>query len=221
MTKPEGDLFQGDQPLSRRASTEPEQIDLQTAMGVLQSVVDTPETTISETSRLDLIGDHSLSQVRSAFEITARNVIASHTGIRDERQTPGGIFKEDANGKMLWIYLDRYRLEDPDTMAEVKAFALGNGPNLVVRFPLIEFNQQDEIDVFLHQLGGLYVDHQKGIAITPHTLSKHFRIEDYRLAFLGFRWLAYSILHWQDPNIITPEDLKRTPLSMQGIPLLE
>jgi len=181
-------------------TTPRQEMDLETARGILQDLVGTQENSITETSPLDQIGGHSVDQIREATRLIGEDLIKDaeagfgFTFLR--KQTPQGYVS-------LGVWQGSDQEHNPTGQTEKFTLSLSEGANdvLVNSFPVTE--PTDDI----RRITTVFKDHRINRAVSLDNLAKEFKLDDYRFMIRALRWMSANVLDWKNPQCIMPEQL--------------
>ncbi len=173
------------------------ELDLPEAREILQLVVNTHESTLSETSDLSRLGSYSLKDVRQAFKIVAFEIFR-----RNGLLPPNDhyVIKETPSGDKLLLAIFSNNKKPNDLTMQ-----LGRGLTLeyliTANVPLAE--PENQLEKFY---AGVFIDRRAGHDIYAQPYGE-FNLSEHQKSWLGFRWIAENLLRW-DNGFRLPEELE-------------
>lgn len=192
-------------------------MDLRSAIKVLQDIVKTDESGITESSDLTTIANYSQLQVRQALVTVVEKIV------KDQHEDPKITFIPSApvidKGNMHGFKIGK---EDHDCLCEMGLDqsdydgTVFNPSNINMSlkdregFGLIENDFQLRESEFWWD-GGLcgFVDrrHETREVSIIMDLEAEFDLDTYKKILRGLRWMSANVLNWNNESIILPEDL--------------
>ncbi len=200
---------------SARSLVKLKELDLDTARNILLLVVDTHENTIDEFSDLRRLGPYSIKDVRRALKVVAMDAFYKHEG---NIATIDDFFESRYNNGGIRYENDFFMAKTCDSgFVHVKIHSTKDRPSTVsmeLKQHLYTFLITTEVpviepkDEMVRFYAGLYIDNRPDYKteVVPYG---EFEISHFRKSWLGFRWLAYNLLHW-DEGFKFPEEIGPT-----------
>jgi len=171
------------------------EMDLDTATVVLQAIVDTHESTITDETPLDQIAGYSTEQIRLAEQVVAESLMESQGA---EKQALGNphIRKETPQGRLSLYSRDGsvyLKLNDKNT------------GNYILENEFATKEPKDSID----RTRPRFTDFRSGRAdmTSLYGLGNNPSLAGVRHMIRGTRWMSANMLDWGNPNTIMPEQL--------------
>jgi hypothetical protein len=223
-----------------------EQMDLATAREVLGAVVNTSESTFTETSDPSRVEPYNTEQIREALLLVSQDVIQSSGESKfgrsiAEKQTPSGklsliirqqFYKKGESGELEATTRPLANHDDDYTRLEQNGLIPGEPTSLVMhltaedghRLLYCELPLKEEPSIEDTIVSGFRDNKEDGRTVTMYHLlhppQDFQQIEGFRHMWRGLRWLSDNILNWKGDSRL-PEDLDKPLPSKDKPPLLE
>lgn len=176
----------------------PRELDLDTARVILQAIVNTHESTITDTTPIDRIAGYSLEQVREAERVVAQSLMDAHGTATYLGNTV--IRKDTPQGKLeLMTENNEIKGRGIILMLRTKIGAPGTKYGTVLQ-NLFAFEQP-------HQAFAIHYGFEDNRIGQRGNLLKGASLENIRAMQRGLRWMNANMLDWDNPNTIMPEQL--------------
>lgn len=188
-----------------------DEMDLDTARAVLQSLVDIHEESISEDA-FDMIGEYSPEQIRQAFEVVATSLMREHGGMLDEHAMtvlpPGSVVqnveKETPQGKLSLSLVK-------STISNNVSMGLHPYDHSVWSLLVNEVSLDEPTGNERWFTG--FADYRSGKKeYTLDHLDQNYSLAGFQQMVRGTRWMSANMLDWQNPATIMPEQLDNRAL---------
>lgn len=173
------------------------EMDSVAARQILQCVVDTHEDTLNDNTDLSRAGLYSMEEVWEALKLISLEVFNKHGG----DLLKNFVIKKNTGREELLFAVYEENGKPISVAMQLGANSYSYNYLMVMHVPLKKPNT--EIDRFF---AGTFID--------KHSNQNEFSslygegtLGDYKKSLLGFRWLAYNLLNW-DNDFKFPEDLK-------------
>jgi hypothetical protein len=200
--------FSDEQPRHKHAISPSQEVqqqnemDLDTATTVLQTIVDTHESSITSETQLDKIGGYTTEEIREAERVVAQSIMDKYGS--EKRPYLVSTNKLTPQGK-LHLVLGK-------DVVHLSLFPRDNNepPPLHNSFALVEHPQHSE-----QRKATRFSDSLSGdkIVTSLNTLDKQPTLEGFQHMIRGVRWMNANMLAWNDPTTIMPEQLDNKPTS--------
>jgi hypothetical protein len=175
---------------------------------ILQAVLDHHEDKFTVDSDYTKIGEYSAENVRSAFKAVTQELLNTHK----EQSVIIGISKKDAAGSLI-IGIGRPRvagsLEKRGTIINLTYTKKGDGIGLKGLQDAIVCQLPVDDNAFMsdHRFIGFRNRWDTTKGVNMHELKEKFSADAFQEMWLGYRWVAGNLLHWDSPDIILPEEV--------------
>jgi hypothetical protein len=180
-----------------------EQGELEKARAVLQTIVDTHEDTIAETTPLDCIAGLTTEQVRQAERAVAQAIIDKHSKGGSVERKYKSVVKKTPQGELnLRIRKETWMKEG----LELHLNANGSDSLLLTN----RYALEEPREGIIRPVG--FYDYRHGeraatLSALERAENEASQLEDKRMMWRGLRWMSANMLAWDNPNTIMPEVL--------------
>ncbi len=185
-------------------SSQQEQADLEIARTILQTIVNTHEKTINETTPLDRIAEYSTEQERQAERVVAQSLMDTHGVVKSSafertlrKNTPQGRLTLSLSDDNVHMYLWN---EQSHEVELANTYALQQPKSGTEWY--YGFDDHRHHDPWTWEK----------FSETAYRLKRKQSLLSIRYDRRGLRWMNANMLGWNNPDTIMPEQLDSLPL---------
>lgn len=155
-------------------------------------------------AELESIGQFTPDQIRRAYLTIAQDIFKRNADRK--AQIPGVMHKIEGERDMIMIMSAAnpadLTFNAPPIYTKISlAVSIGDNPPVRFTLPLTEITDRADL------VASGFVDLRVGEHASYYDLSEYPNDENLSRVLLGMRWMAANLIHWEEKDVILPEEL--------------